>query len=717
MSVVHASPEAVRQPAALPHPPETLTFRDTALGRSLRRAFRICASLQLAITLLSIFTLCLITATLLESAYNAHVAQDLIYHTWWFTLLLGLLGVNILCAALKKYPWKRHQTGFLVTHVGLLVLVLGGLLTNLGGVEGQMMLLDTDNSGIQSMFRLPNRSDTIQLVNQQQIEIIRLSREAANDGHQFQEITNVVNSGIEVPDALAKKLDGNHWSFSLSPGSFAWRDDEHLKSDLPLFVRCLGRFANPLPGFSRNLDGATKLTVENYYPTTERWPFTAAETEDEHKTFPAMQIKLTTAMTPVPLRRWVTSLPNFEADPTPISFEMFKLHDPALLPEFLEPPSLKALGDRGELVVLLGPERHELRVSLDKVKEGETIDLKQAGLKFTLKKRGHVLDLLGKSDDSPVDPGTPQYPAVLFELASAKGVGTYAACARLPNLQAFVKGTDVTLVTAWYHYPDFRWGQKYKLGSIQFLKGPDGKVYYRAYGRDGLKEKGKELDLSDSTKVHELPFGPLDMKFQIVSWLPAAVQGETVLPRNVRPGADPAERLEPALRCTLESAGKKKEFWVRLSRASVKVTAGSDIFFVRYRGDTKRLDFDLTLEQARQVSDPGTNRPAAFESEVVLGKKNGSERTTTSQTISMNHTLDHSGFKVYQTNYRPMTHPQTGEMLLDEESRLVSMSGFTVADDPGLWCKYLGSFLLVLGIALMFFMRAYFFKPRRTAAA
>ena len=38
---------------------------------------------------------------------------------------------------------------------------------------------------------------------------------------------------------------------------------------------------------------------------------------------------------------------------------------------------------------------------------------------------------------------------------------------------------------------------------------------------------------------------------------------------------------------------------------------------------------------------------------------------------------------------------------------------FTVADDPGLFCKYLGSFLLVLGIATMFYMRAYFFKPRR----
>ena len=62
--------------------------------------------------------------------------------------------------------------------------------------------------------------------------------------------------------------------------------------------------------------------------------------------------------------------------------------------------------------------------------------------------------------------------------------------------------------------------------------------------------------------------------------------------------------------------------------------------------------------------------------------------------------------------------PQTGELVLDPAGRLVSLSGLTVADDPGLYCKYAGSVLLVLGIATMFYMRAYFFKPRgRTAAA
>jgi cytochrome c biogenesis protein ResB len=204
----------------------------------------------------------------------------------------------------------------------------------------------------------------------------------------------------------------------------------------------------------------------------------------------------------------------------------------------------------------------------------------------------------------------------------------------------------------------------------------------------------------------------MDMKFQVAAWLPKAVQREWVRPRHVRPGSEPAERLEPALRCTLESGGEKKEFWVRLSHQATQVIVGKEMFFIRYRAAARQLDFSLTLKRARQVSDPGTNRPASFESDVVLH----AGPAQSEHTIRMNHTLDHGGFKVYQTNYRPLVDPRTGAPLLDEDGRLVSLSGFTVADDPGLVFKYAGSCLLVLGIATMFTMRAYFFKPRGASA-
>src|SRR5207249_485553 len=62
------------------------SFSDTPLGRLFTRLFWVFSSLQLAICLLTVFTLCLIEATLLESYYSTKIAQDLVYRTWWFAL-------------------------------------------------------------------------------------------------------------------------------------------------------------------------------------------------------------------------------------------------------------------------------------------------------------------------------------------------------------------------------------------------------------------------------------------------------------------------------------------------------------------------------------------------------------------------------------------------------------------------------------------------------
>ena len=283
-------------------------------------------------------------------------------------------------------------------------------------------------------------------------------------------------------------------------------------------------------------------------------------------------------------------------------------------------------------------------------------------------------------------------------------------CARLPHMPIFRAGQDVEAVAAWYHYPDFRWGEKQRMGSLQFLKLADGRVFYRVYGKDGLRQQGKELDTADTSSVHSLPWQPMNMQFQVLAWLPRAVPREYVRPRFVHPGSDPSERLEPALRCELKRGGQTREFWVRLSRSAAQVELGQEHFFVRYRQDSRPVDFALTLKKAQQISDPGTNRPASYQSDVVLSYEKGGKEVKKEHRIFMNHTLDHGGYKVYQTNYRPMTDPRHGPA---GAGRRRSRGEHVRADSggrPGPGMKYAGSLLLVLGIATMFYMRAYFFK-------
>lgn len=117
----------------------------------MKRFFAFLASLQLAIVLLSSLAAVLAIATILESAYDATTARHYVYDTSGFAALLVLLGANVFCAALSRWPWKSQHTGFLVVHLGILVLLAGSLMTLLWGHDGRLSLAEGES---QSRFFL-----------------------------------------------------------------------------------------------------------------------------------------------------------------------------------------------------------------------------------------------------------------------------------------------------------------------------------------------------------------------------------------------------------------------------------------------------------------------------------------------------------------------------------------------------------------------------------
>ncbi|MEK7398106.1 MAG: cytochrome c biogenesis protein, partial [Candidatus Poribacteria bacterium] len=100
------------------------------------RFFKFLSSVRLAVPLMIILTVVVAVGTVIESRYSAQLASMTVYHAWWFELLLVLLWINILCAAISRIPYKSHHTGFVITHVGLLVLLLGALVTSRYGIDG-----------------------------------------------------------------------------------------------------------------------------------------------------------------------------------------------------------------------------------------------------------------------------------------------------------------------------------------------------------------------------------------------------------------------------------------------------------------------------------------------------------------------------------------------------------------------------------------------------
>ena len=106
------------------------------------KIYKIMASVKVAVVLLATLAAILAIATFYESLYDSKTAQHLVYGSPWFAGFLVVLFVNVLCSAAVRFPWKGYQTGFVVTHLGILLILTGSLQTWLSGVDGQMPIVE-----------------------------------------------------------------------------------------------------------------------------------------------------------------------------------------------------------------------------------------------------------------------------------------------------------------------------------------------------------------------------------------------------------------------------------------------------------------------------------------------------------------------------------------------------------------------------------------------
>ncbi len=754
------------------------SFLATPLGRVCHRLFRVFSSLQLAILLLSLFTFCLIQATLLESWHDAAVAGQLIYKTWWFTLLLFTLGTNILCAALKKmdpkklaeghWPWKRYQTGFLITHTGLITLVFGGLLTAIGGEEGQIQMLDAKfdpvvdpNTGEKrSPAEADQTTNTLVLTDEHRLIVTRIPLNRM-DNSMMEEVHRAFLGKELSKDAAGKGITQR--ILSVSPGSFPWHDEPGFRANMSPWLRLLRTAASPFRGKSFSLDDAS-LKLVNYFPNTELWPyssqappatkkdgaaplpFPAVELVVESKLFSAADFFWVTGLSgdlksndlndlvaefQDYLKRWFTdtahlrsSRSNALVQPT-IGFEFQTANHPEQVKEFLQPPAQHEMGPEGQLALFIGPERRLFRIAIDKASKGKLEKLGDTGLSIEVKDKGDLFDELPfpkelKKEILDLRRELGAYPFVRFVLHRGDTRGEFLACSRLPNLPLLVKGDLVTRLIATYHYPDALAGRSELQGAVQFLRGPDDKTYFRAFGAQGnLSAPGEEIDLADQTLTQGLPWRPaVATSFRSMGYLPRAYPGSTMVPRNLeRIGASAPGQYQPSLVGVVRQGSAELPFQVRMSQKQpTRVIVGKEgdpdyaVYLLRYIRAARKLDFDVTLNRAFDTKDPGTEHSGTYQSDITIHWLEDGKPKTLDAELYMNHTKDFGGYRLFQANFR-----QTDLEVYDQKlkmDRKVNLSGITLARDPGLHVKYAGVLIVVGGIFTMFYMKAYFFKAR-----
>lgn len=669
------------------------------------RACDALASLELAVLVISSLALLLAWATWLDATYGPKAAQFAIYGTWWFSAVLALLGINVLFAALIRFPWKRHQTGFVITHLGILALLAGCFLTRLGGIDAQM----------------PIPEDSA-------------SHRAFEDRQHFE---------LTVSETAESRPQRIYVPFVSGPLSWAEYDQRFI---FPWGLTHIDR------GLLYDRDGI-RLEVLDYFTDAELIPASplelransaAASSKDIGESSRTWQdIKLSASSA----SRGATDEEegNRAALPGDVQVLYWSAKTQEETEAFLDSQPDGPVGKKGQLILHVGGKKHVFQV--DDLKPRQRFPVGDSGITMELVEHNPQISavqlLLYPPDGTPqrmvVAAKFPDWSdadagrGILFNHARDYGVyGAYWAPPEAVANAAAEAGKDAKEKGKELNRPDL--GRR-----IDLLQGTDGRLYYRIWNAPHVEAIGPmPLDDSPVTAFAKEPyrtvlvvdkFDPDDMPGARLRMVPHEFQQ-----REKSSGGEAGQRR---VRVRLTVDGRSEVFWLDgIEKYPVDLPPGpSQARAVAGQGrrvqvalkwDAFDLGFDTFLHEFSRKLDPGTSMASHYSSLVEFRDRDTQEKLVPDKVlVTLNEPVDfvdprvRRTYRIFQESFAGPFKP--GDRMFDQRVASTShrdqlfTSTLTINYDPGRGLKYLGSLLMVAGVITMFYMRAYFFKRRGKA--
>lgn len=98
--------------------------------------------------LLILYAAALGGATFIEVKMGSQAARSIIYTSWWMYVLYGAFILNFIFVSLKMKLHKRKRWGAMMLHYGLVVTVIGAMITHLWGYDGIMHIREGESSNV-----------------------------------------------------------------------------------------------------------------------------------------------------------------------------------------------------------------------------------------------------------------------------------------------------------------------------------------------------------------------------------------------------------------------------------------------------------------------------------------------------------------------------------------------------------------------------------------
>lgn len=676
--------------------------------RCFLRLYEVLASSRLAVVMIFLFAVILGWATYVEDRYGTEAVHFGIYGAWWFASLMGLLGLNVLCAALIRFPWKKHQTGFLITHAGILVLLVGCLVSSVGGLEALLWVFE---EGTGRLAYQETRHFELKIHERSAGEAGRGS--PATDAAADVEEEKPAHETIEIPFVAGPFNWDDYRELSWFPWRWIRRDRGVLYDRDGITLKLLDYYSDSelVPG------SPLRLRVKSGSGAGESGSGSGAAGQWESVELPyrnrggmgSPHGNMAFAARKV--------LPGGER------IVFWVAADRAEAEAFRDAAPVGPLGEQGQVVLHTGGQK--LHFLVEQLEQESRLPLGDTGLAVELVRTD------------------PQFPAVVLRIHHQNAPAT--------NMILLADGPELGHDREHGIYGDY-WcdasnrdaeeedgpREETMLGSpqkprIDVIQAPDGSLYYRAWKSPKLDAIG-ELPI-DGTRVAAFEDTDASLTFYVESFVPHDRPGRRIKPGRFDKDKE-AEQKVPQARVRLTVDGNTEQFWLEGMKPLIgdsspqagqrKVVAGSRRrVAVTLPRDRLDLGFHLYLRKFQRKLDPGTSMPSHYSSlvDVVAPDDEGSrKRVRENVLITLNEPGNFSdprtgrSYRLYQSSFngpfRP-GHPYFDERVGGTGSRdELYLSILSVNYDPGRGLKYFGCLLIVVGIATMYYMKAYFFGKR-----
>ncbi|MHC2067830.1 NHL repeat-containing protein [Bremerella sp. T1] len=611
--------------------------------RILLHFYEFAASLSLAVVLISLMAIALIFATFVEATFNTDVVQFYVYRSWWFGLIYGLLGVNIFCAAAIRYPWKRHQTGFVITHIGLLMLLLSGAISRSKGIDAQVHVWEHDSS------------------------------ELAFDNAYYFDL-RVNNDAMGAPMMGPAVNEVQRHTIDFAPGMFNWAsygegfknwkvaEPDLAKWFTPVFyITMRNRAGNVM----YNHDGV-KLEVLDYYADCKWWDNTP--TIQVMMSMPETTQRAADGRMEAVGEQWMPMrLSVFKATQQPkykygigdgqrsgggsMTFHMAGSR--AATEAFLKcVPEEGSIGENGQAILYVDGKTTVIDVKEQLGKDPQPIEASDLTYQVKSYFPTAQLDQVDGKDfvwvEVPEEEGAePRNPTVVIDILKGdEKVDQLTLLANMPqmNMQGFAENVYGHY---WYDFGEKDAAQLMRGGDngsrIDLIQGvAEGaedessteakRVFYRYWNRKKvvasgeLKSDATELDAVDAFKM---PFATLRMyvKSLVAASEPMAQPAPLPFGASGPMGNTPAVKVRLTVQGETDDDTKTEEFWLRahMNEPDVGLDDGSTLHTLTVGDREVKLSmpiksypigFRIQLDQFERRLDPGTSQPSHYSSDV-----------------------------------------------------------------------------------------------------